>query len=217
MNVEQGRLAAHGVWEKVLYLLGEFSGLKILDAPAGKGIFSKKIQDRGGRPFCLDISHIPEQTLQRVRGDLNASLPFRSGQFDRVVCIEGIEHLENPSFLLREYYRVLKDGGILILTTPNTQNLRSRIKFLLTGNLFWFGGYAIKAFGHITPLFLPQLIHFSESAGFILVNISTNRNLFWIKPLSFPLKMLSSLIKERHNDSDILGAEILILELKKKG
>lgn len=47
------------------------------------------------------------------------SLPYPNRSFDVVICLALIEHLDNPSNLLSESYRVLSPGGILILSTPN--------------------------------------------------------------------------------------------------
>lgn len=44
---------------------------------------------------------------------------FENSIFDYVVSFQVIEHIEKDEFFLREVYRVLKPGGILILTTPN--------------------------------------------------------------------------------------------------
>jgi len=47
-------------------------------------------------------------------------LPFEENSFDLVLCTEVIEHTEKPRKVLSEINRVLKDGGELILTTPQT-------------------------------------------------------------------------------------------------
>jgi len=52
---------------------------------------------------------------------------IEESSFDFVVSFQVIEHIENDDFFARELYRVLKPGGILILTTPN-------IKMSLTRN-----------------------------------------------------------------------------------
>jgi SAM-dependent methyltransferase len=46
--------------------------------------------------------------------------PFADGSFDAVLCMELLEHLSySPAHLLHEANRVLRDGGALVLTTPN--------------------------------------------------------------------------------------------------
>jgi len=108
---------------------------KILDAPAGTGIISKKIQDAGFEVYPADIApqvfKVPGLKCKRV--DLNQALPYEEEFFDYVLCSNGIEHLENQYFFIREAYRVLKPKGKLIITTPNILKLRMRVAYLFLG------------------------------------------------------------------------------------
>ncbi len=54
-----------------------------------------------------------------VYGDASG-LPFASGCADAVLCTEVIEHVDDPAAMLREMHRVLKRGGMLILSAPFT-------------------------------------------------------------------------------------------------
>lgn len=74
-------------------------------------------------------------------------LPFDNKSFDTVFLTEVIEHLFNPYLVIREVGRVLKENGVLILSTPNFVSLRKRIHFLQgksilpieseTGDILW--------------------------------------------------------------------------------
>ena len=57
-----------------------------------------------------------------IRGE-GLHLPFQNGAFTTVVMLEVIEHLDSPSRLLSEVYRVLSPDGVLILSTPNRNGL----------------------------------------------------------------------------------------------
>ena len=61
---------------------------------------------------------IGENKVKLILGDA-AKLPFKTAIFDRVVMSEVIEHVENEENVLHEAKRVLKNGGILTLTTCN--------------------------------------------------------------------------------------------------
>jgi len=78
-----------------------------------KGLFA--LQPRpGDRWIGLDIT--TDSTPDVVgRGE---RLPFRECTFDAVVCSEVIEHVEDPSGLVCELYRVLREGGHLLLSSP---------------------------------------------------------------------------------------------------
>lgn len=54
-------------------------------------------------------------------------LPFRDGVFDALFAGEVIEHVADPVEALREWARVLKPGGVAIVTTPNRDRLVSRV------------------------------------------------------------------------------------------
>jgi SAM-dependent methyltransferase len=83
---------------------------------------------------------------------------FGNEQFDAISIIEVIEHLENPRHVFRQIKRLLKPGGIVVLTTPNASGLYSRLRFFFTGQMAMFtdASYAIGS-GHITPLTVWQL------------------------------------------------------------
>ncbi len=74
----------------------------------------------------VDIS-LPKQKLsnysQVVQCNLNRdALPFERETFDNVIAGDVIEHLENPSFFLREVNRVMKESGKLVLSTPHAND-----------------------------------------------------------------------------------------------
>jgi SAM-dependent methyltransferase len=60
---------------------------------------------RGIEAYCIDPSSEP--------------LPFPTGSFDFVICLETMEHMMNPYYALMEMRRVLKGGGRLICSVPN--------------------------------------------------------------------------------------------------
>ena len=49
-------------------------------------------------------------------------LPFQDSYFDIVICGEVIEHLKQPENCLKEIKRVLKNGGVSLISTPNGNN-----------------------------------------------------------------------------------------------
>ncbi|MBM4257543.1 MAG: class I SAM-dependent methyltransferase [Deltaproteobacteria bacterium] len=65
--------------------------------------------------------------------DLLKPLPYSDASFDVVLLVEVIEHLENHRIPIGELARILKPGGVLILTTPNIMRLNSRFHFFFSG------------------------------------------------------------------------------------
>ena len=71
----------------------------------------------------------------------NEAVPFAEARFDAVLFNELFEHLRiNPILTLREAYRVLKPGGLMLLSTPNLRSLQG------IRNLLWRNqGHAVSA------------------------------------------------------------------------
>lgn len=55
---------------------------------------------------------------QFLKADAN-QLPFKEEQFDLVTCQTVLIHLQDPQKVLKEFYRVLKPGGMVLLAEPN--------------------------------------------------------------------------------------------------
>lgn len=59
-------------------------------------------------------------TCPHVVADLDGpGLPFRASVFDRVAAYDVVEHVADLPHLMEEVYRVLKPGGLLMVTTPH--------------------------------------------------------------------------------------------------
>ena len=113
-----------------------------LDLPAGKGVNWQGIRDAGFEPIEADLypGRAGPADAHRVKLDFNVRLPFRDGAFAAVLCSEGIEHHPAQGQLISEFHRVLEPGGALLITTPNTLNLRARVSTLLNGHYSFHNG-----------------------------------------------------------------------------
>jgi SAM-dependent methyltransferase len=111
-------------------------GMVILDMGCGAGRHAFESFRRGARVIALDYSYdelagvrdllwamrdageVPEANeAQAVRGDA-LCLPFADNTFDRIICSEVMEHLQNDTGALAELTRVLKPGGKMAVTVP---------------------------------------------------------------------------------------------------
>jgi SAM-dependent methyltransferase len=70
--------------------------------------------------------------------------------------MEILEHIHNPWKYLNDCKSVLKDGGIIILSTPNISSFPSRLRFFMRGTLIAYEKTDL-IHGHITPLSFVQL------------------------------------------------------------
>lgn len=88
-----------------------------LDVGCREGTQSQWLERRGYSVTSIDIERIYERCIEV---DVDSGLPFADASFDLVWCSEVIEHLASPSAFLSECSRVLRPGGRLVLTTPNS-------------------------------------------------------------------------------------------------
>ena len=71
----------------------------------------------------IDINH---QTSRPVVSGLAYALPFAANSFDTVFSTQTLEHVEDPQLAVAEMARVLRPGGYLILTAPQTWRLHEK-------------------------------------------------------------------------------------------
>ena len=96
-------------------------GLEILDAGCGTGECSRWFQAQGAVPCGLDIS--PEmcflaadrsENILYLNHDLSEPLPFADKRFDAVVALGCLEYIEDIEATIREFRRVLREGGLFL-------------------------------------------------------------------------------------------------------
>jgi SAM-dependent methyltransferase len=93
---------------------------RVLDAGAGEGRYRPELAHTRYVGIDLAVGDVNwhYQDLDAV-GDLSR-LPFAAGLFDAVLCTQVLEHVTEPQCVLREIQRVLKPGGRLFLTAPQS-------------------------------------------------------------------------------------------------
>jgi len=84
-------------------------------------IFLQKIETRIKEGFGIDLkinSEFKNNKIKLLSHNLDNRLPFEDAYFSAVTSLANLEHLNYPENVLKEIYRVLKPGGLLLLTTP---------------------------------------------------------------------------------------------------
>lgn len=117
-----------------------------------------------------------------------------SQKFDTIIAGEVIEHLESPINFLKYCKSLLKKGGKLIITTPNSIGLQY-IK-----NPSWCVYYKDYR-GHSQAFTMPMLKRIIEETGFKIIH-EEYVNAFWI---SNPLEYVSLIIKRLRPDLLVVG------------
>lgn len=142
---------------------------RLLDVGIGTGLLLKLAKGRGWNVQGTDVSSYAigkakKYGFEIFKGRLEEST-FKDIFFDVVNMRHSLEHMEDPSKALVRAYQILKPGGIICITTPNS-----------------FGAHA-KIFGKDWPhLSLPYHLHFFskqslsrlvEDAGFVILQLKT--------------------------------------------
>jgi methionine biosynthesis protein MetW len=118
-------------------------GDRVLDIGCGDGRVARALKATGISYTGVDISH---EGLRRcaaegfavIQHDIQQPLPLEDGQFDVVTVFEVLEHLFRPDEGLRQIRRVLRPGGVVLGSVPNTACLANRL--LMLAGLFNPGG-----------------------------------------------------------------------------
>ncbi len=139
------------------------SGKILLDAGAGEQKYE---------PYCRHLKYIAQDFGEYVPNDIMAGLqsnswdysglnmqcdiidmPLDNEAIDVILCTEVFEHLKNPILALKEFSRVLKPGGTLILTAPCSCLTHMAPYFYYNGfSEYWYrehlydNGFEIKEF-----------------------------------------------------------------------
>ncbi len=100
-----------------------------------------------------------------IQADLNEPVPVPDKAFDTIVSTEVIEHLENPRATFREFHRLLRPGGALLLTTPNQESIRSLVSLIFGRHFAAFQDASYPA--HITALIRKDFERICAESGFI--------------------------------------------------
>ena len=118
-------LAEHYDRPNTLAMLPEVAGKTILDAACGPGKYAEILLSQGASVTGFDISpkmvHLAKQR-NGLQGDFfvhDFSQPLtqlEDQSFDMVLCALALHYVEDWSVTIREFYRVLKSRGILVLS-----------------------------------------------------------------------------------------------------
>jgi SAM-dependent methyltransferase len=158
-------------------------GSSVLEASCGKGDILRALREDGYAVCGTNFStydELPTGIAIHSGVDLRASLPFADNAFDGIILCDVIEHVSDHMALIAELRRVLKPGGFLVILSPNTNRLISRLRFLWTG--FFqikraFIGFDVppeKAFAfHNHPPHLPVFLYETHSQGMTFVRFET--------------------------------------------
>ncbi len=109
-------------WDGLSSIRDLFRG-RLLDVGCGMKPYQRILGGDVAQWVGIDFARTPSgRSAANVFGSA-LELPFREGTFDTVLTTQVLEHVPEPDTLLREVHRVLRAGGHLVLTAPQTNPL----------------------------------------------------------------------------------------------
>jgi ubiquinone/menaquinone biosynthesis C-methylase UbiE len=135
----------------------------VLDAGCGEGVLVEEFHDR------LRIEGLDENyNSPHVRRGSLMALPYPDQSFDRVLCLDVLEHLSyaDQPHALAELRRVVTDDGEVLISLPNLAHLQSRLHFLVAGHLI----RTASEVKHPGDRPIGEYLRLADRAGFDLIS-----------------------------------------------
>lgn len=179
---------------KVLSLLpGNLEGKKMLEVGCGNGDFSNflSINHKAhitGLDFSEESIKIAEQKKQQFGATTSSftvgdaqNMYFDDNSFDIIVSCECLEHVPVPQKMVNEIFRVLKPGGIVVLTTENYFNAYAyfRLYMMMRGKKF-DSGSGVQPIENF--FFYWQVANMFKHAGFKSVKRESDEYVLLLLP-----------------------------------
>lgn len=185
----------------------------VLDAASGSGYGAQILAQRVANVIGLEISdhaltyarsHHSLPNVEYHHADLNYSIPLPDAYFDKIVSFETLEHVKDQEGLLAEFRRLLKPGGLAILSTPDrdVRTFRNRFHVHELSRREFVRLVAIHfkvegLYGQLTyvPSSWRTLLRWLAFLGFLEPHIRSAATLGLVRPLRN--KLLSDAPKDR--------------------
>ncbi len=141
---------------------------RILDVGCGSGLYLHTLKKNGWDVYGVEMSAKAVEfakvklKLPNISVGVIEEVNYPEGFFNVVIMNHVIEHLFDPRQSLREVNRILKKGGLLIITTPNIDSFN----FKVFGK-YWF---PLETPRHLNLFEISSMLKLFRETGFELVN-----------------------------------------------
>ncbi|WP_038247073.1 class I SAM-dependent methyltransferase [Ghiorsea bivora] len=192
----------------------QLQGKTVIDLPAGSGFTSQLLLNMGAKVRAFDLfpEYFKLKGVSCERADVTQGIPVKNNIADMLICQEGIEHFSDQLQVFKEFNRVLKQNGTLIITTPSYSNLAAKFSYIMFEsetssqmppneiNDIWMDDQSVSTeiyHGHIFLIGLQKLRILARLAGFNIKEIRyvrLSRGSLVLFPFLYPLILIRSLL-----------------------
>jgi len=173
----------------------------VVDVGTADGLMLEELRRRLGALTCVgvdlsrDLLQVNrDHSIAKVQGDA-LYLPMQAGLTDVLVATAVIEHVPDATQMLQECSRILRKGGLLVITTPDPlmEHIATAVGLL-------------KEAGHQRTYTLGELRNMTESKGFTVLEARK----FMFSPVGFPgERRIESMMRTLHLDV-IMANQLLV-------
>jgi SAM-dependent methyltransferase len=163
-------------FKEIKSLLGPTDHLYCLDIGSDNGVISYLLRERGGIWKSADLDAGAVRSIRElVQSDAyqidGLSTPFGDREFDRVVIVDFLEHIQTDREFINELFRIMKPGGELIINVPHAKrSLFRRFRSAI--------GQTDEKHGHVRPGYTLETIKDLLGERFTLASNKTYSRFF---------------------------------------
>lgn len=157
------KLKAFPHWEEIMKFIQKFIDRgRLLDIGCAYGFLVREAS-KYFESFGIDISSFAvKKSKEYCKGKISrastVSLPFKKESFNVITVVDTLEHVSQINLCIKEFFRILKNDGILFLQLPNP--------------LFWShicGRFGLEDNTHMNDFWLKQWQTVLEKSGFEII------------------------------------------------
>ncbi len=123
-------------FEHLLEIIPDLKSRNVLDLGSGRGKFLVELAQNNVKSIGLELNreyiqksaYLAKEKNVSIRVDqgVGEKLPYNDNSFDFINMAEVIEHVDSPDKVMKESFRVLKQGGLIYVSVPNRFGIKDQ-------------------------------------------------------------------------------------------